>query len=84
MKTYRVWAPDRDQDRNDYRKVKALDHEDAAKVWAERDDAHSVEYSIASGNPEKVIVSEDVDGSEEFMYEVHGEAVPSYWAVSIR
>jgi len=83
MRTYRVWAPDRDQDIDDCRKVKALDHEDAAKAWAERDDSHG-DYAIVSGNPATVIVAEDVDGSEEFKYEVYGEAVPSYWTVAIR
>lgn len=84
MRTYRVWAPDRDQDRDDCRKVKALDHEDAAKAWAEIDDSDSADYNIVSGNPATVIVAEDVDGSEEFKFEVYGEAVPSYWTVAIR
>jgi hypothetical protein len=77
---YLVWKPDEGGTREDARVFRACDHEDAAKIWAEWDDAHSADYRIVGGQPAEVCVAEDQPGSEPRRFVVHGEACPHYRA----
>ncbi|MGJ7544591.1 hypothetical protein [Variovorax sp. LT1R16] len=78
MKTFAVWCPDFGSERSDARHFKAIDHEDAACKWAQREDQASAEYSIVGGTSMVVMVSEGDDAPQEFT--VSGEAVPAYQA----
>lgn len=79
MNAFSVWCPDRNEGREDAVIVQAVDHEDAAEVWAQRSDADSGEYLIANGYGVTVMVqSEDDDKPQAFT--VEGESVPSYTA----
>jgi len=78
METFAVWCPDFGSERSDARHFKAIDHEDAACKWAERQDRASAEYSIVGGTSMVVMVSEGDDAPKEFT--VFGEAMPVYRA----
>ena len=82
-KTYKVWWPDRGQELYDAQTIKAFDHEDAAKKWADWYDYHSNDYSIVGGEAAEVWVLEE----GEFVprpVTVHGEMTRSYRAAAIR
>ena len=49
MPKFKVWWPDYDQDRESAKIVNAVDHEHAAKVWADWYDVHSGDYPIVGG-----------------------------------
>ena len=80
MTTYRVWQPDDGEQKADGKLVKAIDHEDAAKVWAEWADASSSDYLIVGGQDASVAVSEDFAGAEVRRFVVSGEPCPLYRA----
>ena len=59
-------------------RVRATDHASAAEVWAQQDDADSVDYTIVKGEPARVRVTDEDGCAKEFV--VSGEAVPVYHA----
>ena len=75
-----VWCPERDQCKEDGKRVVATYAEAAAVKWAERDDADSADYSIVGGNDATVMVAEDRDGAPEQRFTVSGESCPVYRA----
>ena len=79
MRTYVVWCPDLGQDQEDGATIPATDPADAAEGWAEWHDRSSVEYRIASGREEIVIVR-DVETGEQREWIVRGESMPYYTA----
>lgn len=75
-----VWNSDMSEE--GARKVHAPDPQEAAVVWADRDDASSADYSIARGN--EVIVNVRREGEGEVLrFRVYGETVPHYHAVAL-
>ena len=77
---YRVWCPERGATKEDGRLIRSYGPDGAATLWAEWDDASSADYTIASGTPADVIVSEDRDGAPEHRFTVSGESQPVYRA----
>ena len=77
---WRVWCPDRGQDKEDGMRIVATYAEAAAVKWAERDDAESADYMIVRGNDATVLVAEDRDGAPEQSFTVSGESCPVYRA----
>lgn len=75
MPNFYVWEKSEPENRILYNAANA---KEAALVWAEDDDINSVEYAIASGKNAQVLVL-CPDGSV-VGFEVHGEAVPTYYA----
>lgn len=61
-KTYLVWRED--EDREDAKKVKAYYTTEAAENWAQWSDSWSADYTIVRGDPARVFVALDEDGSE--------------------
>jgi hypothetical protein len=78
MKQYLVWCPDLGSTEEDGRKIMAHDPEDAACLWARREDSRSADYWIVGGTDANVVVR-DPDGAEHALI-VSGESVPSYRA----
>lgn len=79
---YIVWVPENGEQRSDGQRIKALDHEDAAKVWAHWKDTHGAEYLIVGGQAVNVSVAEAFAGSEVKRFVVTGRAEPVYSARS--
>lgn len=80
MKQYLVWCPDLGSDADDGFAVMAHNPEDAACIWARREDSNSADYWIIGGQDANVIVR-DLQGVERALI-VSGELVPSYRARS--
>jgi hypothetical protein len=78
MSEYRVWCPERGQNSSDARRIEAFDAEEAAELWAERDDRNSAEYSIVAG--EDVVVCVRCPDGKVSRWRVSGESVPNYIA----
>lgn len=76
---YNVWWPDRGQDFEDSRKVKAWDAENAASKWADWYDYHSNDYSIVGGEAAEVMVLEE-GKTGPVKVTVYGEMTRSYRA----
>ena len=76
--SFLVWCPARGSDVDDARVQMAYGSEQAACLWAERDDAASADYTIVGGNPASVIVR-DPDGVDHAIT-VSGESQPYYSA----
>lgn len=70
-KKYLVWCPEHSQEPEDGREITAFDHEDAACMWARREDAESADYWIVGGDGTTVGVRAP-DGTEK-MVRVTGE-----------
>lgn len=64
MKKHTVWCPEIGGSADDGREVMAHDHEDAACLWAKREDAASADYWIVGGDGTTVVVR-GPDGSEK-------------------
>lgn len=79
---YIVWVPENGEKRADGQRINALDHEDAAKVWAQWKDAHGAEYRIVGGQAVTVSVAEAFAGAEVKRFVVTGRAEPVYSARS--
>lgn len=56
MPMFRVWWPDRGQERLDGPEVKAFDHEEAARKWADWYDYRSSDFAIVGGENADVLV----------------------------
>ena len=82
MSEYIVWRPDCGQTQEDGRHVNAYSSASAAEAWAQKDDAESANYHIASGTPAEVMVVE-VGGLSPVLYEVSGESQPVYRAYKL-
>lgn len=80
MPYFRVWTPGDGEQKDDGRLVKAIDHEDAAKVWASWSDSNSADYLIVGGQEVTVAVAEDFSGAETRKFVVSGEPRPVYRA----
>ena len=80
MKQYLVWCPDLGSDADDGFSIMAHDPENAACIWARREDSNSADYWIIGGQDANVIVR-DLQGVEHALI-VSSESVPSYRARS--
>ena len=78
MKKYLVWCPDLGSDADDGREFMAHDPEDAACLWARREDCQSADYWIVGGTDANVKVRDPQGGVHSLI--VSGESVPSYRA----
>lgn len=67
MKKYLVWCPELGSGPEDGREFMASDHEDAACIWARREDAESSDYWIVGGDGTSVVVC-DPDGDEKTLH----------------
>lgn len=56
MKKHLVWCPELGGGPEDGRVIMAHDHEDAACLWARREDAESADYWIVGGDGTTVVV----------------------------
>lgn len=63
MKKHLVWCPELGSGPEDGREIMAHDHEDAACIWARREDAESADYWI--GGDGTVVVVRDHSGNEK-------------------
>ena len=72
-----VYSPDRGEDESDAVLVRALDAEDAAEKWAERDDSDG-DYTIVGGSSVEVICISSA--GVQTRWRVSGETVPQYYA----
>lgn len=76
-KIFKVWPTANGE--TDHVEIRAYDAQEAAQLWALREDSLSNEYAIVNGNPVEVSVL----GDEEKVpheYIVSGEAVRQYQA----
>jgi hypothetical protein len=78
MSKYLVWRED--ADREDGKRIEANYEREAARKWAEWDDAWSADYLIVGGQDARVFVALDEDGSKPMLFEVRGEPQPVYFA----
>ena len=78
---YLAWCPDLDEDEDEAIALYAVEAEEAAEEWAERQDADSAEYGIVVGEPATVHVRAP-DGTVT-VWRVTGESVPSYSAEEV-
>lgn len=82
MGKYLVWCAELGGGPDDGRKIMAHDHEDAACLWARREDAESADYWIVGGDGASVIVR-GPDGDERALL-VTGEPAIDYRARTAR
>ncbi len=75
--TFMLWRPDMGETWEDARPISGLCVQYAIQDWAQRDDARSADYSIASGVPERVFI---IDGEKDVEFIVSGESQPVYYA----
>lgn len=78
MRKHTVWCPELGGSADFGREIMALDHEDAACIWAQREDAESAEYWIVGGDGTTVMVC-GPDGAEQAV-RVTGEPSIDYRA----
>jgi hypothetical protein len=78
MKKHLVWCPDLGSGPDDGREIMAHDPEDAACLWARREDSDSADYWIVGGTDANVMVR-DPQGRERALI-VSGETAASYRA----
>lgn len=78
MKKHLVWCQELGSGPEDGRVFMAHDHEDAACIWARREDAESADYWIVGGAGTSVVVR-DSDGMEKTL-RVTGEPAIHYRA----
>ena len=78
MKKHTVWCPELGGSADDGRVIMAHNREDAACLWAHREDAESADYWIVGGDGTTVIVR-GPDGAEETI-RVTGEPSITYRA----
>ena len=89
-----VWQPDNGETEDDARTFYGMSPDAAVEKWAAWSDSHSADYDIVGGGEATVHVrlrSQDTDRAEflrlpteELIFEVYGESVPSYHAVQRR
>lgn len=79
--TFMLWRPDMGETREDARAITGICVQCAIQDWAERDDARSADYRIASGNSERVLI---IEGDKDVEYLVSGEARPVYHAKRVK
>jgi hypothetical protein len=78
---FTVWCPEDGEGPEDGRTITAIDAEQAAELWAERDDAEGAEYRIAGGWSEPTVVVSCVDGTQA-AFRLTGLSSPVYSAHS--
>lgn len=78
MKQHLVWCPDLGSSDEDGLRIMAHDPDDAACLWAKREDSNSADYWIVGGTDANVIVR-DPNGIEHALI-VSGETIPHYRA----
>jgi len=77
---YHVWCPDIGDDENG-KTIKAASAEDAAAIWARREDAESADYWIVGGDGATVIVRNEF--GVEKVIRVRGEQCIEYYSRDI-
>ena len=77
-----VWCPDLGSGPDDARVFEAFDAEHAAAEWADWHDGYSADYSIVSGQNERVCVRE-YGGEEVLEYIVSGRMRRDYSALAV-
>ena len=78
MKKHLVWCPELGGGPEDGREIVAHDHEDAACIWARREDAESADYWIVGGDGTSVVVRDS--GGDEKTLRVTAEPAIHYRA----
>ena len=73
MAVYKVSSPKYDEGTE----IEAPSAKEAARLWAEQDDAHTGDYSIAGGDAIEVYVQEVEGGPQEHFW-ITGECIPTY------
>ncbi len=58
---YRVWWPEMGQEQEDAKVWVAIDHREAARIWADWYDHHSSDYLIVGGQIAEVQVLQEGD-----------------------
>lgn len=81
MATYIVWCPELGSGPDDGKAIKARDAEDAATIWARREDAESADYWIVGGDGTTVMVR-DEHGMDRTI-RVRGEQCIEYYARAV-
>lgn len=81
MKKHLVWCPELGSSADDGKSIMAHDHEDAACLWARREDAESADYWIVGGDGTTVVVR-GPDGADRNIY-VMGESAINYRGRSV-
>lgn len=82
MAIYTVWCHELDSSEADGKKIEAGDADQAATIWAEREDSESGDYWIVGGDGTTVIVRDEY-GREETI-RVWGERRIEYYADAVR
>jgi hypothetical protein len=83
---YTAWCPDYGQQEDDGKTMAVRAYEgprDMANRWAEWHDVTGAEYDIAGKNKTVRVLVRDLDTNEVTHWNVTGEAVPHYTALSI-
>lgn len=78
MATYIVWCPELGSTPEDGKTIKASEAEEAATIWARREDAESADYWIVGGDGATVMVR-DEHGQDKTI-RVRGEPIINYYA----
>lgn len=79
MEKYLVWCPNQGSGLVDGVEIKALDPNDAACIWAQREDSESADYWIVGGSGATIVVR-DLACDKEITLLVTGEATIHYTA----
>lgn len=79
---WEVWCSEDGEEREDARRIRARDEEEAAEKWAQRRDSDG-DYSIVNGNYPVVCVASP-DGETVQRFEIEGSMVPEYWAHELK
>jgi hypothetical protein len=81
MRKYLVWCPELGSGPEDAKVVMAHDEEDAACLWARREDCESADYWIVGGDGTTVVVR-GPDGTDQH-FRVTGEQAIDYRASTV-
>lgn len=72
-----VWSPEEDQTQDDGERIRALDAQHAAELWADKAGRVSCEFLLLSGETITVCVFNEKT-KEITRWQVSGEAIPHY------
>ncbi len=81
MATYVVWCPELGSGPDDGKTIKADDAEEAATIWARREDAESADYWIVGGDGTTVVVRDE--HGQDRTIRVRGETSIVYFARAV-
>ena len=81
MAAYIVWCPDLGSGPEHGKTIKASDAEEAATIWARREDVESADYWIVGGEGTTVVVRDEY--GHDTTIRVRGEPCINYYARSV-